>query len=114
MKIWSLPSLQSVGSWQDLRRFTSQALTNFSQALSRNIGFSDNIDCQIVNTILLNGPLNTIPHNLGKVPIGAMVLNQAAGGIVIKNIVQDPDWTDTNIYLRCTVTGQYTLIIVGS
>lgn len=110
MKLWSLPGLQSVQTWQDLRRFTNQAITNFYQVLTRNVGFSDNIHCQIVNPTI-DTTETAVPHNLGVVPIGFIVLNATdtqypRGGTT--------PWTNITIYLIANARTAYKIAIIGS
>lgn len=113
MKIWSLPSLQSVTSWEDLRRFSSQALTNFSQVLSRGIGFQDNINCQIVD-VVLGSSETAIPHTLGVVPIGYLVL-KAYTTVASYPVAGSTAWTDTVIYLQTdSANTDFTIAIIGS
>lgn len=110
MKLWSLPSLQSVRTWEDLRRFSTQAITNFYQVLTRNVGFNENIHCQIVTATIetTNTPIN---HNLGVVPIGFIV--------IAANDFQYPRtgttaWTKDTIYLFANTRAAYTIVILGS
>lgn len=115
MKVWSLPSLQSVQSWQDLRRFSSQALTNFSQVLSRNVGFTDNINCQIVDIVIQSGVETKIPHTLGKVPIGYLLIDNDDFLLLAHGPTA---WTDTDIYLISNLapnsSATLRIVILGS
>lgn len=110
MKVWSLAGLQSVTTWQDLRRFVTQGLTNISQILNQRVGFSDNIHCEIVNPTIETTE-TAIPHNLGVVPIGFIVLNATdtqypRGGTT--------PWTTTTIYLIANTRTAYRIAIIGS
>lgn len=113
MKVWSLPSLQSVTSWEDLRRFTSQSLTNISQILSGRVGFQDNVNCQIVDVVLGLSEL-AIPHTLGVVPIGYLVLKaySTAGAYPVAGTSA---WTDKVIYLQTdSANVSFKIAIIGS
>lgn len=111
MKIWSLPGLQSVTDWEQLRRFVTQAITNFSQALTKGLGFTDNMDCQIITADIVAGVDNPVNHKLGKVPIGYIVIGQYTTGVLITS---STTWTSETIYLRCSVTDRFTFILIGS
>lgn len=111
MKVWSLPTLQSVQRWEDLRNFASQALNNFSQIFSNNVSFGDNVFCQIVTGVSITSTSDTkISHTLGVVPIGIIVLKQTDFG-VLKQTSQA--WTTTEIYLNASIDGDYTIAIIG-
>ena len=111
MKVWSLPGLQSVSTWEDLRRFSTQALTNFSQILSKGIGFQDNINCQIVEFTATGGVEATVPHNLNVIPIGYIVIDCNNYEVLKRG---DTPWTTSNIYLIAQNSTVYKIIILGS
>lgn len=97
MKPWMPFQIQSVSSWEELRRFCSQGFQNLYNALNGRIGFTDNIYCQIIEVSQINLTDTTIPHTLGKVPIGFIVLKSDTEPVIYNGTTQ---WTDTNIYLR--------------
>lgn len=110
MKIWSLPGVQSVKSLEDLRRFISQALFNITQALSNGLGFRDNINCEIIE-LTINTTETTIPHGLGVVPIGFIVINAADFQYPKKGTTA---WTTKNIYLIANTQAVFKIAILGS
>lgn len=110
MKVWSLSGLQSVKSWEDLRRFVSQGLTNITQILSNNVGFLDNVNCQIVE-VTVNTTETTIPHTLGVIPIGFIVLNSASFDYPKAGTTA---WTIENIYLIANTQAIFKIAIIGS
>lgn len=113
MKIWSLPGLQSVKSWEDLRRFSTQAFFNITQVLTRGIGFQDNINCEIVD-VRLGLSESAINHKLGVVPIGYIVLKaySTAGSYPVAG---SSAWTTDTIYLQTDSSNiDFTIAIIGS
>lgn len=110
MKIWSQPGLQSVKSLEDLRRFVSQALFNITQTLSNGIGFADNVNCQIVE-VTVNTTETTIPHKLGVIPIGFIVINAADFQYPKAGTTA---WTTSNIYLIANTQAVFKIAILGS
>lgn len=109
MKPWMPFQIQSVTSLDDLRRFTDQGFQNLYRFMNGNVGFTDNVQCSIVDTVL-NQTTSTIPHNLNKVPIGFLVLNQNADA----NVWSGPfAWTDSNVYLVASTTLTVKLAILG-
>lgn len=114
MKVWSLPSIQSVVSWEDLRRFVNQSLTNLTQILSRGIGFNDNINCEIFSEItILAGTSLVIDHKLGVVPIGFLTIktNQPVSSLIPTTGFT---WTTTQVSLLATDSCTVTIILLGS
>jgi hypothetical protein len=108
MKPWMPFQIQSVSSWEELRRFCSQGFQNLFLALNGRIGFTDNIYCQIVDVTLPLG--NTaVAHTFGKVPIGFLVLTKNAN----VDIWQVTEWTDTYIYLQVNNTVTAKIAIIG-
>jgi hypothetical protein len=51
----------------------------------------------------------TITHNLLRVPVGFIVMNQTLAGVIYKGSVA---WTDTQITLRCSVAHDNILIFI--
>lgn len=110
MKVWALPSVQSVTDWTQLRRFVSQNTTNVSQILSNNVAFLDNVFCQIVRVQISATEATRIPHSLGVIPIGTITLKQSVAGSTIETSVV---WTTNEIYLQASTAGEYTIAILG-
>lgn len=110
MKPWMPFQIQSVSSWEELRRFCSQGFQNIYAALNRKISFGDNIYCEIVDVQI--GPTDTtIPHSLGVVPIGFLVLQLDTNLIIFNG---QTAWTDRNIYLRASLgTANAKIAILG-
>lgn len=112
MKVWSLPSLQSVGNWEDLRRFSSQALTNFSQILTKNVSFEDNIQCQVKQDLeFLAGIATTISHDLNVIPIGFLVIKTNRA---MEFLSDYSGWNNQQIVIQSDTDGTASIIILGS
>lgn len=111
MKIWSFQGLQSIKSVEELARFLSPALFNFSQALTGNLLFKDNIKCTIANDqIFANGVELGISHNLGSIPIGFQVISKDAHADIKSGT---SDWTTDRIYLVANANVTSDIIILG-
>lgn len=109
MKMWMPFQNQSVGSWEDLRRFSDQAFQNIYKALSGNLSFQDNMRCTVVETVLSTATA-TIPHNLNQIPYGFLVLNQNANANIWGASF---NWTSENVYLTASATVTVKLAILG-
>lgn len=113
MKVWSLPSIQSIKSFEDLRRFVNQSLTNFSQILSRGVGFGDNINCQIFEIDLIASTSVVLNHSLGAVPIGFLTI-KTDQPLSILIPTADFTWTSTQVSIYATQDTIATIILLGS
>jgi hypothetical protein len=109
MKPWMPFQIQSVTSWEELRRFSSQGFQNLYQLMNGNIGFLDNINCQVQSVTLTTSPV-AINHTLNKVPIGYLVLNQNANASVYSATLV---WSDKTIYLQSSASVYVKLAILG-
>lgn len=92
-----------------------QALLNYTVALSGllngGLKFEDNFNCQIVD-VADTGAANTlfaVAHTLKRVPIGFLVANVNKAGIIYDS---GTAWTETNIYLKCSVANAAVKLIV--
>lgn len=110
MKPWMPFQIQSVRSWEELRRFTDQSLQNLFTLMSGNVNFQDNIQCSIAESVVLSPAGTTIPHNLNKIPYGFLVLNQNASASIYGSTLP---WTNTNIYLASSATVTAKIAILG-
>ncbi len=109
MKPWMPFQIQSVTSWEDLRRFTDQGFQNLYRFMNGNVGLQDNINGQVVD-IILSTTTATINHNLGKIPYGFLVLNQDANANIWSASFA---WTDSSIYLVASATVTARIMISG-
>lgn len=77
--------------------------------MNGNVGFTDNIQCMIVDTTLSTA-VATIPHNLNKMPLGFLVLNQDANANIWSASFT---WTNSYVYLTASATVTAKIAILG-
>ena len=110
MKFWAPFQIQTVRDIEDLRRFVDQGMKNISQLVTKNVNFTDNIQCTIVPCVTLGTTEIAVPHTLGTVPFGYLVLSRGSTAVVYDG---SSAWNDKNIYLRATGTVGVKLAILG-
>lgn len=75
-------------------------------------GHSGNIDGQIKEVTFVSANTNyEVPHGLGRVPIGIIVLSADADGAVVRSADLD-NWGVTTLYVRCNVAGTTARFVV--
>lgn len=96
---------------QDLFKAIQDFAKNIVTILNRGISFDDNVDCRRVTFTSSATPdaENTVPHSLGKVPIGYLIYGLDKAAIVYTGATS---WSDTNIYLKVNVASVAVKIIV--
>jgi hypothetical protein len=73
---------------------------------------SGNIDGHTKEVTFVNANTDyEIPHGLGRVPIGFIVLDTNADGAVVHGGSRG-SWSDTRLFARCNVAGTTALIVV--
>jgi hypothetical protein len=84
--------------------------------INGQIGFGNGTDRENVRgtwvTYTSNGVANTedtVAHGLTVIPIGYLVVRQDKAGVVYSGTTA---WTTTNLYLKCSVATQVTLLYV--
>lgn len=96
-------------TWEDLQRFVQQNFDTLSTALTNQLSFPDNIDCQLVSvTFSSTSNDTTVPHTLKRVPSGYIPYNKSVASDVYNGATS---WTKTNIYLKSTVAATIRLIV---
>lgn len=111
-KIVVAPGISQVRDWESLRRFTSIGLeailnevngrldfTNFKSAGPYTVTFAGSSDVQ------------TLIHNLQKVPSGFVVVDLDAAITVYHPAA--PDWDMTKVYLQASGAGTAKIWILG-
>lgn len=96
-------SMQSV-SPDDLPRYLSQFLDGLKQQINGGLEFNYNLRSSTLltgNFIKADTDLN-IPHNLGRLPQGFIVINATAAMSVYQGQIA---WTTQNIFLRSNAVG---------
>lgn len=109
MKGWMPFQIQSIKSWEELRRFTDQGFQNLYKFMNGNVSFQDNMFSKQVDVVLSTNVVS-IEHKLGQVPYGFLVLNQNANANIWSASFA---WTDTKIYLVASATVTARISIVG-
>lgn len=99
-------------SGSDVPRYCSINFQNIETQLNGNIEFGANIKAS--TTIVVFQTANTVvavPHTLGRVPQGYVVIKQNAVGSILTSELTNP-WTSTVIYLNASAAMTATLTIV--
>lgn len=109
MKFWAPFALQDSADLKTLVRFVTQSVTNISQLATGNVNFQDNIQCTITDTAL-SSVETPVPHSLGIVPIGFLVLNVDSPGIIYAGT---SPWNNKYIYLRSSVSVTAKIAVIG-
>lgn len=77
-----------------------------------NSSQSGNIDGHTKEVTFVNANTDyEVPHGLGRVPIGLIVLDSNADGAVIRGSSQG-SWSKTRLFVRCNVAGTTGLFVV--
>lgn len=109
MKFWAPFALQGSPDLKALVQFVTQSVTNTSQILTGNVNFQDNVQCTLV-TVLITTSETPVPHSLGIVPMGFLVLNADSPGIIYSGT---SSWNDKYIYLKSTVSVTAKIAVIG-
>jgi hypothetical protein len=96
-------------------------LQQWFQVLTTKVGFGsfiggtfqpDNIDGQIIQfTFTGSNTQKAIPHNLGRVPTGYIVIGTTVACNVYQLSNTGTAWTSTTIYLSCTAINTVMLFV---
>lgn len=77
-----------------------------------NSSLSGNIDGQTKEVFFVDANTDVeIPHGLGRVPIGVIVLDVNVDGAVVRGN-QRGDWNANRLFLRCSQAGTTALLVV--
>jgi hypothetical protein len=107
-------NLANVQTWQDLRNLTAQALTAIIKQLNGRLTLQDNFDAQGPLTVVFTttNMAMSIVHNLNRVPLGFIVVNQTANMGIYASQASNTTWTDTVIYLSSSAIGTAKIFIL--
>ena len=73
---------------------------------------SGNIDGQVKEVIFVSANTDyEVPHGLGRVPVGIIVINTNADGAVVRGSSHG-SWGLTRLFVRCNVAGTTGLFVV--
>lgn len=96
----------------DVPRYTSINFQNIETQMNGNLEFGANIKASTSVAIFpAAGTVVAVPHTLGRVPQGYIVINQNSAGSILTSELTNP-WTSATIYLNASAAMTATLIIV--
>lgn len=102
-------SVGNVPTWEELKRFTSVALSAIGQQINGNLTFSDNLNVRFIDVTFPSANIVTaIPHNLGRVPIMWLSGNVDASAIVFEGQSAD----NTNVYLEASAACSARILVI--
>lgn len=107
----TLDRMQSVETIEELRRFVSRSLEAITGQFNGRVDFGDNVRSSTVTVLLRNEP-TSVPHSLGRVPQGYIVIGQNAVGTVFRPSSALFPWTETQLFLQSSTVAEYTLLII--
>ena len=80
-------------------------------SLGNGSGWAGKLDAEFIS-YTTNATANTedaISHNLGRVPVGYIVVKNGNGGVIYNGSTA---WTNTTIYLKCTTASNPVTILI--
>jgi len=109
MKLKLPLDLKSVGSFEDLRRFTSLCIKEIVDLVNGSIDVVDNLSVSLVS-VTFSGASTTVEvsHTLGRVPRGYLVAKLSTGIVVFDGNGTN---TDALFYVQATGAGTATLLV---
>lgn len=95
-----------------LRKAVSKTLQSILQVLNGNVDFGSNIHSAGPYTVTFKDPTKpvTIPHNLGRTPVGAITLKLTANAVLY--MPSGAQWTGDNIILQASAAVTATLLLI--
>jgi len=103
MRISASSDLQNIKSLDDLKRFVSIFCGQVQDAFSGKISVTDNIRAQIISvTFAIGATTYTIPHTLGAVPVGYVLIGANSPLSLYDGVSQN---TKDLIFLQSSATG---------
>jgi len=116
VKLWSSNFFQGARDVPGLVQRLTSFGKNLGLLLKNNVTFEDNMKCQVIKDFYFENNTTTyqIKHNLGVLPIGAVVIKQNGSGNMYW---PDPvgEWNDKSIFVRFSTTNvTATILIIGA
>lgn len=113
-RVKGVPSLSDVPTWQELRRYASIAIDRIMGQLNGGISFGENITASgpSVVTFASSADIQTVGHNLGRVPQGFIVVKLSAGITVYQPAGAENAWQSDKIFLTASGAGTATLYVI--
>lgn len=106
--------LQNVATWEDARRYVSEALTSILTQFNGKIDFGDNI--RSAGPITVSFPNSSavlaVSHSLGRIPTGYIILTQSAAGNVLVPAGANYAWTSSFMFLQASAAMNVTFYAV--
>ena len=100
--------------------YMTDAIRNLIRAFNGRVSFGDgsnssqsgNIDGQTKEVFFVAANTDVeVPHGLGRVPIGVIVLDVTVDAAVVRGS-QRGDWNSSRLFLRCSQAGTTALLVV--
>lgn len=113
--------LPSDGRLSDVQvAYITDSIRNIIRTINGRLTFGDglhssqsgNIDGQVKEVVFANANTDyEVPHGLGRVPIGIIVLDVNADGAVVRGGSRG-SWSPTRMFVRCNTAGVTALFVV--
>lgn len=115
------PVVSSGGQLTDTQiAYLTDSIRNLIRTLNGRVTFGDgsnssqsgNIDGHTKEVTFTNADTDyEVPHGLGRVPVGIVVLDVNADGAVVRGGSRG-SWSPTRLFVRCNVAGATALFVV--
>ena len=98
----------NVSDLEQLKRFTGGALRSLVDQVNGRISFQENIQARVVEFSFESTSIDYIvPHGLGYIPLGFVVINQNAAAILYSYKTMDRN----NLYLRASAVTDAKILV---
>lgn len=101
--------VQNLKDLEEVKRFLANALTKIIQQLNGSLEFVQNVRASSAD-VTFNGSVQKIPHGLGIVPQGYIVISQSASFTVYK--ATSPEWDSNHIFLNASGNGTAKILVI--
>lgn len=109
MKIKTYQNLSNIETLQEYIRFASAAIGDIITEINGRLSFQENMQAQtLVVELPASGQQIGVPHGLGFVPNGYLVIKRNAAVTVYDGATEN---TKETIYFRSTGAGQATVLV---
>lgn len=103
-RVTQIAQLQSAPSIEELRRFTTMAIAAIIAQVNGRLDFVDNVRASgpLPVSFPIAGVTISVPHSLGRTPVGYIVLTQDVAGNVILPPEGTSNWNPTHIFVQAS------------
>lgn len=109
MRVRSVLNLGALNSWEDLRRYCSDSITQIITVLNGRVSVTENLETSLVSaTFIAASSTITITHTLQKIPDGYIVVGKSANFVVFDGNKTN---TDAVIYLQASAAGTARVLV---